>query len=118
MNMMTREVSKISILMEIASRAIEVEELESQRALEDHALGAAYHDWKEANGLDRVERDTREWDRMMDATSEEYAALQKAKRLEGNARRRLKTSIRRYKEAVWNERTAKLRDIDDEPTAA
>ena len=78
MSMMTREASKISILMEIASRAIEVEQLESQRVLEDHALGAAYYDWKEANGVDRVERDTADWDRMMVATSHEAAGGQRS----------------------------------------
>lgn len=105
--MMTVDAIKISLLMDIASKAIDADERESQRRLEDDALGASYYEWKEANGITQyIERDTPEWTAMMAATSAEYEALQIAKNHEANAKRRLKTAVRKYRNAVYAERRA------------
>lgn len=87
---------QIASLIEIAGKAIEVHKAEADRKFYDDCLGSAYGAWKERHGIERVERDTLDWSRMMVATRPEYEQLQQAKTDERNARRRLATAISRY----------------------
>lgn len=91
-------VEDISALLAIADLAITVDDLEGKRRFCGDALGTAYGEWKERHGIERVERDTLDWVRMMSATKPEYESLQETKRNEKNARRRLATAIRRYRQ--------------------
>ncbi|PWL17043.1 hypothetical protein DKP76_13475 [Falsochrobactrum shanghaiense] len=88
--------SNLSQLIEIAEKAIEVNRHEREVRFYSDALGASYDDFKEARGIDRIERGTPEWAEMMEITKPDYIKQEDAKRLARNARRRLETAIRRY----------------------
>jgi hypothetical protein len=96
---MTNE-KKIVLLLDIAERALTVDMFETERKIGEADLDLAYQNWKDDFGISRVERDTPEWNRMMEATGVWYVALEADKRKERNARKRLKTAIRRYNAAA------------------
>lgn len=87
-------------LIEIASRAIEADEMERLAKIEQADLNTAYQDFKEDRGILHVEGGTTDWDRMMAATKAEYLSAEEAKRKAYNAKRRLKTAIDRHHRAV------------------
>lgn len=96
------ELAKFNIdMLKVAQLSVEVFALERRRKFLNGELGAAYYRWKMLNGVDRVERETRSWTRMMSATKKEYAALVEAKRIERNARRRLETAILRVNRTLY-----------------
>lgn len=84
-------------LIAIAELAIAVNNRETVVKHRKIALNEAYNAFKDINGIDHVERDSDEWESMMFSTKKEYAVLEAAKREEKNARRRLSTAIRRYR---------------------
>lgn len=90
----------IANLIAIAGRAIEVNDRETVLRHRKSALIQAYQDWKAIHCFDRVERDTEDWERMMNATSGQYRMVEKAKQDLKNAKRRLDTAIRRHREAA------------------
>lgn len=91
--------SSYSLLTDIASRALDVEQFERQRKADRTVLVFAYNKWKNKNQIEHVERDSLEWVQMMVATKREYERLEAAKRAEHNAKRRLQTAIKRYRQA-------------------
>ncbi|VDS08864.1 hypothetical protein PARHAE_02049 [Paracoccus haematequi] len=94
---MTREYFEISAavyaMLKIAEIAVEVYDLERAAANEKADLHSAYQIFKAVKGIDRVERDSPEWEAMMAETAGEYAASEAAKRKVYNAKRRLKAAI-------------------------
>ncbi|MBS7696290.1 MULTISPECIES: hypothetical protein [unclassified Chelatococcus] len=91
----TDEISQIALLIEIARRAIDVEWYEDERRQCQSDLRQAFQEWKDARRIDHVERDTPNWDALMEATAEPFAELERAKRHARNAKKRLTTAIRR-----------------------
>ena len=81
----------------IADRAIQVDTYATAERYAKEALHEAYDEFKREAEIDHVERDSSDWDLMMEATKPEYEVLQKAKRDHRNARRRLETAIRRHR---------------------
>lgn len=69
-------------MAEIALAAIKFKAAIDARRSAQAALTRAYFHWKEVNGFQRVEKNTSEWELMMDATTPQYKALQKAKGVE------------------------------------
>lgn len=90
------DINLIPTLFAIAASAIEVAEAEKTRRFKADDLAATYNDYRERNGLDYIERDTNHWHLMLASAEKEYQALQKAKRSERNAKRRLQSVIRAY----------------------
>ncbi|CAM4163655.1 hypothetical protein [Kerstersia similis] len=65
-----------------------------QRTQARDALGQAYLDWRAATGTyGHIERNSPEWQAMMDATTAEYQALKRAKRREHHCRTRLMQAV-------------------------
>lgn len=91
------EANNVSTLFAIAARAIEVAEAEETRRFKADDLAAAYNTYRERNRLDYIERESNDWHLMLASAEKEYQALQKAKRVEYNAQRRLKTAILRHR---------------------
>ncbi|MEN5300094.1 hypothetical protein ABE530_17360 [Brucella sp. TWI559] len=92
--------SSYSLLTDIASRALDVDQFESQRKADRKVLLYAYNKWKNKNQIEHVERDSLEWVQMMVATKREYEQFEAAKNDERNAKRRLQTAIKRYRQAT------------------
>lgn len=92
--------STYSLLTDIASRALDVEQFEQQRKADRTVLISAYNKWKNKNRIEHVERDSLEWVQMMVATKREYEQFEAAKKSERNAKRRLTTAIKRYRQAT------------------
>ncbi|ROR21724.1 hypothetical protein EC845_2547 [Comamonas sp. BIGb0124] len=82
-------------LSEIGLKAIEYQQASGGRKAAEDALAFAYSDWKEAHGIERVERGDGAWEMMMDETQSSYQALLAARRMERNARERLFRACRR-----------------------
>lgn len=97
---MTDNLIEVPALLEIARRAIEAEKAATQRKAQIAILKSAYLFYKRSNRLERVERDTPEWEAMMSATSGEYDDAEKGKSAEKNARRRMQTAINAYQRKV------------------
>jgi hypothetical protein len=76
---------------------MEVRDAEVQRQAEKTNLHEAYQAWKRKHGIKRVERDTLEWIRMMQATNADHDRFEREKAVERNARRRLATAVDRYR---------------------
>ena len=93
-----KEITGFVNLLTIAQKAIDAHDAETRRKMAREALDDAYVCWKQNNGIDRVERDTMDWTRMMGATAVAYDVLEDTKRDERNARRRLSTAVLRYQE--------------------
>lgn len=82
-------------LSEIGLKAVEYERAMRARKSAQQALAFAYSDWKEAHGIERVDRGDGAWEMMMDDTKPSYQALLAARRAERNARERLFRACRR-----------------------
>lgn len=86
--MTTTTVSQVGLL------AIEAHHYTRLRRQAKYRLESAYSEWKSANGVfDHIERDSTEWNAMMEGTHDEYQALEDAKRQERNAQARLERAI-------------------------
>jgi len=83
-------------LLAIASRAVEVGDARRRRVAAKEALHKSYRNWKFANEIGYVERDTPEWNRMMADTKPAYQRFEKAKQDERNTSKRLDTAVRRF----------------------
>lgn len=91
---------KIAGLLEIAQRAMDVEDRVVERKEHMETLRSAYKWHKQTLGMadhDMIKRETPEWEAVKAATAVEYVDSEKAKRAEYNARRRLQTAIRHYR---------------------
>jgi len=97
LNERTKDLGSFAGPMDIATRAIEVDVYARAEQYAKEALHEAYDEFKREAEIDHVERDSSDWDLMMEATKPEYEVLQKAKRDHRNARRRLETAIRRHR---------------------
>ena len=86
----------ISDQMAIAEKALDLFRFQQESRLAAHELDDAYREHKEARGLGHIQRGSPEWETMLVATAHEYGALQRAKRQERNAQRRLDTAIRGF----------------------
>ena len=84
-------------LMEIAERALEADNLEMEAKFAKGDLSEAYVSYKTDRKLDDIKRGSDEWDGMLLATKSEYEVSSKAKRQAYNAKRRLQSSIIRYR---------------------
>lgn len=105
MTLVTTEI--LSQMIEIATLAIEADDLERAVEIEKADLKAAYAEHKRRIGKDFVEKKTEEWEAMLAATSAEYDATQIARRKAYNAKRRLKAAIARLRvDAQPNVRSA------------
>ena len=106
------ETAKLSLLLDIASKAVDFVERQQTRRFAQNALNSAYYEWREANDVhQRIETDSAEWKLMMEATTSEYEDVSEAKREETNAAKRLRTSVYKYKAIVDGEKAA-LAGID------
>lgn len=85
----------VETLVAIGLKAITAHRLTTARKQSRENLIAAYNAWKNEEGIDRVERDSPDWNAMMEATHDEYAAWNKARTDERNALRRLETACRK-----------------------
>lgn len=95
---------RIAALLTIAQLAIDVEDRVVERTEHVELLRSAYKQHKLSLGLgDHVhfKRDSPEWDALTAATAVEYADVEKAKRAEYNARRRLRTAILNYRAKAY-----------------
>lgn len=90
-------VSNVAALIEIAGRAIEADEQDGLSKIAQSDLETAYTDFKAEIGVRRVERGTPEWDKMLEATKAEYLAAKDESRKATNAKSRLQSAIRRYR---------------------
>ncbi|MEI1249239.1 hypothetical protein [Rhizobium aouanii] len=88
---------KIHLMVAVANSAIELDAYEMNAGTKKQLLREAYADWKSTHGLARVERDSDEWKTMMSDTNAAYQNLVYAKKNEANARRRLKTAVRNFR---------------------
>lgn len=84
---------QITQMLLIAERAIEADKQDqaAQKAKSD--LTTAYRAFKTDRGIEKIERDTPEWEQMMKATRSEYVISETEKSEVKNAKRRLKTAI-------------------------
>lgn len=90
------DVQDLTMRLDIAEKAIDANCAESFRKAAQAVLDGAYAAWKAKRGIERVERDTPQWDKMMKATKPQFNRLVEAKRDERNAKRRLATAVARY----------------------
>ncbi|MDQ0505973.1 hypothetical protein [Xanthobacter agilis] len=90
------DVQDLTLRLAISNKALDANLAETFRKAAQAALDGAYEAWKAKRGIDQVERDTPQWDKMMKATKPQYKVLVEAKRDEKNAKRRLATAIDRY----------------------
>ncbi|MBX4901636.1 hypothetical protein HJA83_09845 [Rhizobium bangladeshense] len=88
---------KIHLMVVVANCAIELDAYEANASTKRQVLREAYADWKESRGIGRVERDSDEWKAMIGDTDAAYQNLIYAKKNEANARRRLKTAVRNFR---------------------
>lgn len=109
------EAAKLSLLLDISAKAVDFIDRQQARRWAQNDLNDAYATWKQDAGIDyRIEADTDEWKRMMEATSSTYEDLEDAKRQEKNSEKRLRTSVYRYK-AVLAEQSAKDDGLEPVP---
>jgi hypothetical protein len=97
MDIKTIEVAKISLLIDIAARALDADFYEDAENAAQADLHEAYQTWKADHDIQHVARDTPEWEAMMAGTAEPYADYEKCKRQTRNAKKRLRTSVARYR---------------------
>lgn len=88
----------LSLLLDIAERAIAADSWEIQRRADQGKLTEAYVGWKDESGVYNVVKYSDDWDAMLLATAAPYQELLMAKRQEYNAKRRLKSAINRYRQ--------------------
>lgn len=87
------DMQELTVYLEIAEKAIEAASAERWRKRAQAVLNDSYEAWKSQRDIDRVERDTTQWNKMMKATKPQYLRLVDAKRDERNAKRRLARAI-------------------------
>ncbi|MBY3582237.1 hypothetical protein HJA77_13825 [Rhizobium bangladeshense] len=88
---------KIHLMVVVANCAIELDSYEATASTKKQVLREAYADWKKSRGVTHVERDSDDWKAMMSDTDSAYQNLVYAKKNEANARRRLKTAVRKFR---------------------
>lgn len=106
---MTDTAKLIPLLMDVASRAIEADDLELDAFTRKEDLRKAYFCFKGERGVDHVQRDSALWAEMLQATKAEYEAAEDAKRKAYNAKRRMQSAIHRYRQALMAELNARPR---------
>ncbi|WP_112309719.1 hypothetical protein [Pseudogemmobacter bohemicus] len=106
-NMFTEAGKFLNILIDIANKAVEVDELEIAAGIEKDDLRTAYADYKRREGIDTITQNTPEWEAMIAATTGEYQSSEAAKRKVYNAKRRLKTAIDNYRKVLMENQYAR-----------
>lgn len=115
MTLAVTEAAKLSLMIDISAKAVDYVERQHKRRWMQNALNSAYAVWKkEADIVDRIERDTEDWKRMMGATAREYEDLEEAKRQEKNAQKRLRSSVFKYK-AILDEEAGTIAGLTPVP---
>lgn len=115
MTIAVTEAAKLSLMIDISTRAVDFVERQHNRRWMQNALNSAYAHWNEEAGVvDRIERDSADWKRMMEATTSEYEVLEDAKRQEKNAEKRLRTAVFKYKH-ILDEEAGKAAGLDPVP---
>lgn len=85
-------------LLDIAEKAIAVDDCRSEHLENLHKLKSAYEAHKEKHGISgRVDSASDEWDLIKAATASEYAVVEKSRRAIYNAERRLATAVRKHR---------------------
>lgn len=85
-------------LLDIAERALVADACEQKRQKAHRDLRNAYRAWKTENRVyDLIEAGSANMERMKAATEAEFDLLTEAKRDEANARKRLRSAIRKYR---------------------
>lgn len=89
---------QVLAIREIATMAIDLDELEDMIRIEKADLSTAYKDHKSRLGSHAyLQPDSPEWAAMIDATRAEYAAVQEAKAAAKSAKRSLRRAIAQYR---------------------
>ena len=88
--------SRLQSLLRIAERAVELHKLGDASRHAYSLFDDACNAYKRKHNLGRLERDSAQWDAMMDAVSGEYAVLAGFKKAEYNGKRRLATAVRAF----------------------
>lgn len=77
-------------------KAVEYKQSHDARKAANHAYQEACSEWRQRHRFfEDIERDSDEWNALMDFTATEYQALVKAKAAERNARERLFRACRK-----------------------
>lgn len=79
----------------IGLKAVEYQQAIAARKAARKVLIDAYAAWKEEQGVSRVERDTKEWELMLDDTASEFRTFADAKRRESNLAAQLQRACRK-----------------------
>lgn len=95
---MMDNIKNIAPLLEVAQRAIDLNACEEQRKQDVAALRERYNEWRQERNYVPAEPESPEWLEIKEDTKGLYDLAQAARREEKNARRRLATAIRRYRE--------------------
>ncbi|WP_064712120.1 hypothetical protein [Rhizobium bangladeshense] len=88
---------QIRLMIVVANCAIELDAFEATTGTKRQVLREAYADWKDTRGIAHIDRDSDDWRAMMSDTDSAYQNLVYAKKNEANARRRLKTAVRNFR---------------------
>lgn len=95
---MATESENIVMLLKVAAAAIELDDLERRRRVDQQALSESCRAWRQAKGLVHfVDRDSPEWTQLQNATAGEAGVLQDTKRQVANARKRLRTAVNTWR---------------------
>lgn len=81
-------------LISIAQRAIELYHAHEEAAHAKVDLQEGYAEWRNEHGFDFIQRDSEEWEAMLQYTSGQYAFFQQKRADESAAKRRLKSAIK------------------------
>lgn len=90
------DIKNLTALLTIAQRTLDWHAAVTGEKLAWQLRDDGYRKFKGMHDLDRVERGSVLWNRMLAATKDEHAALVRAKRVTYNARRRLDSAVRGY----------------------
>lgn len=91
------DIKNIPTLLDIAQKAIDFDACHEQRKQDVAALRERYNEWRRERDFVPAEPDSPEWQAIKEDTKGLYDLVQSSRREEKNARRRLATAIRRYR---------------------
>ena len=92
---MMTDIQNLIALLDIAQKAIDLNACEDQRKQDASALRERYNEYRRARNYIPAEGD--EWEDIKENTKGLYDLVQASRREERNARRRLASAIRRYR---------------------
>jgi hypothetical protein len=92
---------KYAQMLIVAERAIELDIFDRRRLNDLQAYREAVRAWQSANRkYEHLPSDSDDWKAAQKATAGEYGVLRESKRHVANARKRLSTAIRKYREST------------------